>query len=181
MRFIALVVVGVLVLFPFESLHAAAPSDAAIRDKATALLMKLQADISTVQTSSLIDFSNFRNAPVTGKSLREGWTTYYRYGDVRFRDRHGGGFVITPERDSIAILRPDSIYISLTVASHQAILPANKTFDLAPYLPGCRLYVYYRENFIGQGFQSDMHETMTEGRIYRKIRQNLAKFGVSSP
>ncbi len=180
MRTLVSVVIGLIVLLPLDSLRAA-DTDAVMTAKATTLLRKLQGDVSTVNTSSLIDLGEFRGLPITGDSLQGGWNTYYRYGDVRFRSRGGFGYDISPEHDSISILRPDSLYVGLTIASRRDPIASTRSFDLAPYLPGCRLYVYYRENLFGQAYLNDMHVTPTESKIYRKIEERLAALGATSP
>lgn len=171
---------GAVFLVAGGTLRAAAPSPAEPErtDKATALLRRLQADISAVPTTSLASLAPLRTMPITGRSLREGWSTYYRYGDVRFRSRDGLGYDIMPELDSIAVLRPDSLYLGLTVASKSDPIAANRSFDLAPYMPGCRLYVFYRENFVGQFYQNEVRPTTTERRIYRVVEKDLAAFGI---
>ncbi len=179
MKLLALFVISAVFFLPVVQLHAA-DSDAVLTSKATALLKKLQADISPIKTTSLITLTNFKSSEISGNSLRDGWSTYYRYGIVRFRDPHGG-FDITPQYDSISVLDTDSLYLSLTVASRDDKVPANRTFDLAPYLPGCRLYVYYRQNLFGQAYENQFHVTPTEKKIYQTITHNLATLGVTAP
>ncbi len=139
MRLIALILIG-LYFLPLGWLHAST-ADASPPAKVNALLQKLQADLAAVRTTSLVDLTGFRKSPITGTSFSDGWTTYYRYGDVRFRTRQGVGYDITPERDSIAVLRPDAVYLSLTVAPRGAILPANMTTSGIPGVGGRRAIV----------------------------------------
>jgi len=98
---------------------------------------------------------------------------------VRFRDRNGGGYDPTPQIDSIAVLQEDSLYLGLTVAPSKDIVAVTRSFDLGHYLPGCRLYVYYRENLFGQSYLNDMQTTPTERQIYQKISERLAALGVT--
>jgi hypothetical protein len=64
------------------------------------------------------------------------------------------------------------------VASKSDPLPSNRAFDLAPYMPGCWLYVYYRENFRGQAYQNEVRPTATERLIYRQVEKDLAAFHI---
>jgi len=176
MKTIALILAG-LFLLPLASLRAATNEDASTSAKANQLLHELQADLSTVKSRSLIDLADFKEQSITGDS-RDGWNTYYRYGDVRFRDRNGG-YDITPQSDSIAVLQDDSLYLGLTIASSKDIVAVTRSFDLGSYLPGCRLYVYYRENLFGQSYLTNIQPTPTERQIYKKISGRLAALGVT--
>ena len=154
------------------------PDDAVMTAKAVTLLKRLQVDISAMRTSGLVDFDDFKRAPISGHSLDRGWDTYYRYGDVRFHSRNSFGYDITPEFDSIAMLHSDSLYLGLKVASSKAVVASNNSFDLAPYLPGCRLYVYYRQNLLGQSYLSDTRLSPIENKIYRTVAIELANVNV---
>jgi hypothetical protein len=131
-----------------------------------------------MRTSSLVDFSDFKRSRIYGNSLEQGWDTYYRSGNPHFRSRFGFGYDITPQRDSIAILPTDSLYLGLTVAASKAVVASDNSVDLAPYLPGCRLYVYYRENLFGQSYLADNRPTPIAYGIYRIIAVELADVGV---
>jgi hypothetical protein len=176
-RALLLAVVSSFLLTP-GPLHAA---DDAARDKATTLLHKLQADVSTVPTTGTISLAEYKNQPITSNAPEPGWTTYFRYGDVHFRSRSGAGVDITPELDSIAVLGSDSLYLSLTVAPQKSPLASSQSYDLAPYLPGYRLYIYYRENLFAQEYQNDMRVTPTQSKIYRKITHDLTAMGIHVP
>jgi hypothetical protein len=177
-------IVGIAVCFlAISPVRAATESDAAMTAKATILLQKIQAQVSAMRTAGLVDFTDFKRMPITGHSLRDGgWTTYYRYGDVRFRSRLGFGYDITPQIDSLAVLHSDSLYLGLTVSSpRDPSVASDNSFDLAPYLPGCRLYVFYRQNLWGQSYLSDTRLTPIEAKIYRIVAIQLADVNVRIP
>jgi hypothetical protein len=179
MKTITLISVATLsLLLP---LHAAPQSSPDLTAKGKALLQKLQSDVSTVQTTSLLDLSGFKGSSITGKSLADGLNTYYRHGIVLFPDNQGGGYEITPSIYSVAFLRSDSLFLSLTIASSANGIVSTRSFDLSPYLPGSRLYVYYKENLLNQEYQNELRVTPSEQRVYNRIDKDLFSLGIKHP
>jgi hypothetical protein len=178
MKRFALVLGVALLLLAIGPLRAATDSDAAMTAKARFLLSQLQERISNIRTTSLIDFADFKHSRIYGHSLEEGWETYYRSGNPHFRSRFGFGYDITPEPDSIAIMPGDSLYLQLTIASRNDFVASDNSIYLAPYMPGCKLCVFYRENLFGQSYLADNRPTPIEMGIYRIIAVELGQVGV---
>ncbi len=179
MKLVALILVGGLSFLSAHGAPAATNPDPAA--KAHFLLGQLQSKISTMRTTGTVDLTAFKRSRIYGDSSSQEWDTYYRCGNPHFRSRLGFGTDITPQRDSIAVMPGDSLYLGLTVAPTRAIVASDNSIDLAPYLPGCRLYVFYRSNILGQSAQSGNRRASIEYGIYRIIAVQLADVGVRIP
>jgi hypothetical protein len=178
MKLVAFIIGVALLLLANGPVRAATDSDAAMTVKARFLLSQLQDRISRMQTTSLIDFTDFKRSRIYGKSLDQGWDTYYRSGNPHFHSRFGYGLDIMPQSDSIAIMPGDSLYLGLTIAAPNGYVASDTSIDLAPYMPGCRLYIYYRENLFGQSYLTENRPTPIEMGIYRIIAVEMAQVGV---
>jgi len=170
---------SLLFLSSFQLVNAAVDADAILTHRAVPLMRKLQMDLSNVPTFSAADLTDLKERPITG-SVASGLNVYLQDGDVRILSRQGGGFDLSGGYDSVSVMRPNSLFLSLTVLPNKVTAYANHSYDLSPYLPGCRLYVFYRENLLGHVYPDDAESTSTQRRINRVVAKDLQEFGIKS-